>query len=92
MSSGIAASFLGALQASLSVLLTIGVGVVLAQFGALSNDAAEELSHICVNLFLPCLLISNLGSELSLESIANYVPIISEFPVYLTCLFSTPLS
>ncbi|KAI1649796.1 uncharacterized protein F4817DRAFT_363228 [Daldinia loculata] len=69
-------SFLGAIQASLSVLLTIGCGVIAAQFGLVTTDAAEEVSHLCVNVLLPCLLITKLGSELHLDTIVNYVLII----------------
>ena len=77
MPSGVLVSFLGALQASISVLLTIFAGVVAAQFGLLSTGAAEEVSSLCVKLLLPCLLISNLGSELHLDTVLRYVPIIS---------------
>ncbi|KAI1345112.1 auxin efflux carrier [Xylariaceae sp. FL0016] len=76
MASGITIAFLGALQAALSVLLTICFGVVSAQFGLVSTDAAEQISHLCVQLLLPCLLIVNLGSELHLDTVVNYVPII----------------
>ncbi|KAF3056576.1 putative transporter C5D6.04 [Daldinia childiae] len=69
-------SFLGAIQASLSVLLTIGYGVIAAQFGLVTTEAAEEVSHLCVNVLLPCLLITKLGSELHLDTVVNYVPII----------------
>lgn len=77
MSSGVLISFAGAVQASISVLLTIFSGVVAAQFGLLSTGAAEEVSKLCVKLLLPCLLISNLGSELQLDTVVRYVPIIS---------------
>ncbi|EMR61568.1 putative auxin efflux carrier superfamily protein [Eutypa lata UCREL1] len=76
MPAGVLISFVGALQASVSVLLTIFSGVVAAQFGLLSTGAAEEVSSLCVKLLLPCLLISNLGSELHLETVVKYVPII----------------
>ncbi|KAI1661388.1 auxin efflux carrier [Daldinia decipiens] len=76
MVSPLLVSFLGAIQASLSVLLTIGCGVIAAQFGLVTTDAAEQVSHLCVNVLLPCLLITKLGSELHLDTIMNYVPII----------------
>lgn len=79
MPAGVLISFVGALQASVSVLLTIFSGVVAAQFGLLSTGAAEEVSSLCVKLLLPCLLISNLGSELHLETVVKYVPIISMY-------------
>ncbi|RYP56554.1 hypothetical protein DL771_011873 [Monosporascus sp. 5C6A] len=82
MPSGILISFLGALQASFSVLLTIASGVIAAQFELISPEAAQEVSSLCVKLLLPCLLISNLGSELHLDTIIRYVPIIIWAAVY----------
>ncbi|KAI4256898.1 MAG: hypothetical protein LQ352_001898 [Teloschistes flavicans] len=68
MSNSLTVSFLGALQASLSVLLTIGVGVLASQFNILNQGTTKELSTLCVRIFLPCLLITNLGSNLTAES------------------------
>ncbi|KAI2640459.1 auxin efflux carrier [Hypomontagnella submonticulosa] len=76
MSSEILVSFLGAVQASLSVLLTISFGVAAAQFGLVTTQAAEEISRLCVKVLLPCLMITKLGSELHLDTAVNYVPII----------------
>lgn len=76
MSNDLTVSFLGALQASLSVLLTIGVGVIASQFNILSQGTTKELSTLCVRIFLPCLLISNLGSNLTVESGVRYAPIL----------------
>ncbi|KAL8948422.1 MAG: hypothetical protein Q9222_005388 [Ikaeria aurantiellina] len=76
MSGSLTVSFLGALQASVSVLLTIGVGVAASQFNVLNQGTTKELSTLCVRIFLPCLLISNLGSNLSLESGIRYAPIL----------------
>ncbi|KAL8915761.1 MAG: hypothetical protein Q9172_006685 [Xanthocarpia lactea] len=76
MSGSLAVSFLGALQASVSVLLTIGVGVLASQFNILNQGTTKELSTLCVRIFLPCLLISNLGSNLSPESGIRYAAIL----------------
>ncbi|KAH7035053.1 auxin efflux carrier [Microdochium trichocladiopsis] len=76
MASGFGVAFAGALQASLSVLLTIGVGVVSAQFGLVSTQAAEDISHLCVQILLPCLLIENLGQNLEVDTIIDYVPLV----------------
>lgn len=61
--------FLGALQASIAVLLTISSGVIAAQFRLLTEAASKEISQIGVNLFLPCLLITNIGSQVSTDSV-----------------------
>lgn len=76
MSGSLTVSFLGGLQASVSVLLTIGVGVVTSQFNILNQGTTKELSALCVRIFLPCLLISNLGSNLSPESGIRYAPVL----------------
>lgn len=90
MPAGILIPLVGALQASVSVLLTIFSGVVAAQFGLLSTGSAEEVSRLCVKLLLPCLLISNLGSELHLDTIVRYVPIISMSTYLITSLPPNP--
>lgn len=66
----------GSIQASLSVLLTIGAGVLAAQYGLLSEEAAKFVSTFGVQLLLPALLASNIGSQISLENGYKYLPII----------------
>lgn len=78
MSSSIVTSFLGALQASISVLLTIFYGAIAGQFNLISEDAAKDISKTCVRMFLPALLIHNVGSQLDLDSAAKYIPILSK--------------
>lgn len=73
-------SFLGALQASLAVLLTIFYGVVAAQFDLLDAQSAKKVSKICVRLFLPALLITNVGSELHADTATRYIPILCTSP------------
>ncbi|KAF9872873.1 auxin efflux carrier superfamily [Colletotrichum karsti] len=68
--------FLGAFQASLSVLLTIAVGVVATQYGLLDSNSSKKISTFCVRMALPALLITNVGSQLDLETGMRYVPII----------------
>jgi len=63
--------FTGALQASLAVLLTIFYGVIAAQFDLLTEKSAKDISKACVRLFLPALLIVNVGQQLSLESVSD---------------------
>ncbi|KAK5002797.1 hypothetical protein LTR39_006596, partial [Cryomyces antarcticus] len=76
MASDIVVPFLGALQASLAVLLTISYGVIAAQFILLSEKSAKEISKTCVRLFLPALLIVNVGSQLHLDTAMKYVPVL----------------
>ncbi|KAH0162245.1 membrane transporter, partial [Aureobasidium melanogenum] len=67
--------FTGALQASLAVLLTIFYGVIAAQFDLLNEKSAKDISKACVRLFLPALLIVNVGQQLSLESGTKYLAV-----------------
>lgn len=78
MSSGILPSFLGALQASLAVLLTIGYGAIAARFNLLSESSGRDISKMCVRLFLPALLITNVGSELHADTAYRYAPVLSK--------------
>jgi hypothetical protein len=64
--------FTGALQASLAVLLTIFYGVIAAQFDLLTEKSAKDISKACVRLFLPALLIVNVGQQLSIESVSHW--------------------
>ncbi|KIK50899.1 hypothetical protein GYMLUDRAFT_89192 [Collybiopsis luxurians FD-317 M1] len=76
MSSSILVAFLGALQASASVLLTISYGGLAAYFDLISTRSTVDVSRLAVKLFLPCLLFVNIGSGLNSETIGNYAPII----------------
>ncbi|KAI9844390.1 MAG: hypothetical protein M1837_005591 [Sclerophora amabilis] len=69
-------SFLGALQASIAVLLTISYGVIATQLQILKESSSKDVSQLCVRFFLPALLITNVGSELHLDTISRYVPIL----------------
>ena len=72
-------SFLGAIQASLSVLLVILYGVIAAQFDILKGDTTKQISTLCVRMFLPALLITKVGSQLHADTGIRYVPVLSKF-------------
>ncbi|KAJ9668597.1 hypothetical protein H2201_001239 [Coniosporium apollinis] len=76
MPSSLLTSFLGALQASLAVLLTLSYGVIATQFGLLSESSAKDISKTCVRLFLPALLIHNVGSQLDSDTGTRYIPVL----------------
>lgn len=77
MSNGLLESFLGALQASISILLVIFYGVLANQFQLLDAPSAKKISKVCVRFFLPALLVTKLGSELHADTASRYVPILS---------------
>ncbi|KEF55972.1 uncharacterized protein A1O9_07552 [Exophiala aquamarina CBS 119918] len=76
MSDNFLSSFLGALQASLSVLLVIFYGVIASQYKLLDGPSAKKISAACVRLFLPALLITRVGSELQAGTGTRYIPIL----------------
>ncbi|KAH7323280.1 membrane transport protein-domain-containing protein [Stachybotrys elegans] len=76
MASPMLASFAGAIQASLSVLLTIFYGVLAAQTSFLDESSAKKISKLCVNMLLPALLIVNLGEELEIDNVTRFLPIL----------------
>ena len=65
--------FLGALQASIAVLLTIFVGVIASQFQLIGVDSSKEISKVAVRLFLPALLIVNVGGQLHSDTVCIFV-------------------
>jgi predicted permease len=77
MANDILMPFVGGIQATISVLLTIVYGVAFSQFGLLDADAASKISRTSVKVLLPALLIYNLGSTLEIGTARNYVPILS---------------
>lgn len=81
-------TFLGALQACISVLLTLLYGVLTRQAGLIHEDTINQMSGICVKIFLPALTFAKLGSELHLAIVVNYLPVLSRIslPYCLNCL------
>lgn len=78
MSSGILPSFLGAVQASLAVFLTISYGVVASRLSILNESSSRDISKMCVRLFLPALLVTNVGEHLHADTAWRYVPVLSK--------------
>ena len=76
MASGLLSSFVAAVQASLSVLLVISYGSLSAHFGLLDSRHGKAISKICVKLFLPLLLLVQLGSEIHPGSAHRYALIL----------------
>lgn len=75
MASTVGTSVLGAFQASLSVLITLSYGVIAARLGMVDAGTAKNVSSLCVNMFLPALLITNVGRQIDIHNFTNYIPI-----------------
>ncbi|KAF8249229.1 hypothetical protein K440DRAFT_598944 [Wilcoxina mikolae CBS 423.85] len=87
MPSAIATSALGAFQASFSVLLTLSYGVLASRLGIINSGTAKDVSSLCVNMFLPALMITNVGSEINTHNFTNYVPVFIWSFIYHTISF-----
>lgn len=74
--SGLLSSFVAAVQASLSVLLVISYGGIAAKLGLLGASNGKAISKICVKMFLPALLLVQIGSELHTGSAHRYLIIL----------------
>lgn len=73
---GLLNSFIAAIQASLSVLLVIFYGGIAAHYKLLSSTSTKAISKICVQMFLPALLLTKIGSELHSGSAHRYLIIL----------------
>jgi auxin efflux carrier family protein len=73
---GLIPSFLAAIQASLSVLLVISYGAIAARLKLLDPSSSKSISKICVRMFLPALLLTQIGSELHSGSAHRYLIIL----------------
>ncbi|KZS91981.1 hypothetical protein SISNIDRAFT_456174 [Sistotremastrum niveocremeum HHB9708] len=63
MSSSLAVTLLSSFQSSLSVLLTLSYGLVASKLGILSPASATQVARLCIQIFLPALLFTSLGSQ-----------------------------
>jgi hypothetical protein len=71
-------SFLGALQACVSVLLTLGYGVLTRHFGLIQTSSIHDVSGLGVKVFLPALILVHLGEQLKLDNAMNYLPVLGK--------------
>lgn len=67
---------IGALQACVSVLLTMSYGVLARRLKLIQEQSINDMGALGVKLFLPALLIINLGKQLHLGSAMNYLPVL----------------
>ncbi|KAJ3567533.1 hypothetical protein NP233_g6307 [Leucocoprinus birnbaumii] len=68
-------STIGALQASVSVLITLSYGVIAARLGMVHSGTARDVASLCRNVFLPALLITEIGAQLNSQNALDYAPI-----------------
>lgn len=75
MSSALGVAIIGALQGSLSVLLTIFYGVIATRCGMITPPTIKDVSTLCANVFLPALLVATIGQSVNAENFLSYLPI-----------------
>ncbi|KAL2129130.1 hypothetical protein VTI74DRAFT_8192 [Chaetomium olivicolor] len=68
-------AFLAAIQASLSVLLVMSYGGLAAYLRLIDRAGTKPISKLCVHIFLPALLITKLGAELTVQNAHRYAVI-----------------
>ena len=76
--SSILTPFLGALQACVSVLLTMSYGAIAERLKLVKESSVADMAGLSVKLFLPALIIVHLGEQLHLGIVMNYVPVLGE--------------
>ncbi|KAI0355678.1 hypothetical protein OH77DRAFT_1424621 [Trametes cingulata] len=64
-------TFLGAFQGSISVLLTLLAGYIMARRGFMDHKTVRNVSKLCTSLFLPCLLIEEMGPQLTVSKLRD---------------------
>lgn len=87
MGGAVTTSLLGAFEAGVSVLLTLAYGLLAARLQLVRPSTARDVSKLCVHMFLPALLVVNVGSQLHVGSIGDYVPIFRKSFFFSVCLF-----
>ncbi|KAJ5165614.1 Auxin efflux carrier [Penicillium coprophilum] len=73
---GLVVPFLGALQACVSVLLTMCYGFAARRLQLIHETTINDMLGLGVKLLLPALLIVHLGEQLRLGTAMNYIPVI----------------
>lgn len=64
---------LNAVEIVLSIFLMIGVGMLLSGIGWLRDEHSELISRLVVKVALPCMIISNIFTQYTRESLASSV-------------------
>ncbi|OJT06996.1 hypothetical protein TRAPUB_2152 [Trametes pubescens] len=62
-------TFSGALQGTISVLLTLLAGYIMARRGFLDHKTVRHVSKLCTSLFLPCLIVESMGPQLTMSNL-----------------------
>lgn len=67
--SSLSATLIGAFQGTVSVLLTIVSGYVAARLRLVDSHSIHQLSKLCSNIFLPCLILTEMGPGITVDQL-----------------------
>jgi predicted permease len=82
MVSAIVISALGSFEATFSVLLTLSYGVLAARLSLFDARVVQQVSRLCVDMFLPALIITKVGAEMDAHNLINYIPVFIWATIY----------
>ena len=79
MDEGVIVPLLGALQACVSVLLTMAYGAAAQRLRLIQKSSIDDIAGLGMKLLLPALIVVHLGEQLELKNVANYGPVVGAF-------------
>ncbi|KAH8430681.1 Auxin Efflux Carrier superfamily [Aspergillus melleus] len=82
MDKGVIVPLLGALQACVSVLLTMSFGAAAQRLRLIQKSSIDDVAALGMKLLLPALIITHLGEQLELGNLANYGPVLAWSIIY----------
>lgn len=71
VSSSLSSSFFGALEGAFSVFLILFAGYYVAERGLIDRNTIKRVSNLCTVFFLPCLIIVQMGPELTVTNLSK---------------------
>ncbi len=69
--SSFGATFLGALEGATSLLLTLLTGYCVARLRLIDHQTVTRVSKLCTQLFLPCLIVVQMGPHLTVSNLGK---------------------
>lgn len=90
MDKGVIVPLLGALQACVSVLLTMGYGAIAQRLRLIQKSSIDDIAGLGMKLLLPALIVVHLGEQLELGNAGNYGPVLGSLLLLPPCNASLP--
>ncbi|KAK7692584.1 hypothetical protein QCA50_004214 [Cerrena zonata] len=69
--SSLLASFLGALEGTVSVLITLYAGYYIGRTGQFDRATVKRVSKVCTTIFLPCLIVVQMGPGITVHNLSK---------------------